>query len=89
MKNEVFIPRLEGSPDKKLLDPWECCFFTWMDVTRNRELEWKSGNITECDGLYMNNYNSYKVSDSPSGNYYWVNNWQFSNIKTILNISNK
>lgn len=56
----------------KRLEPWESCMFTWTDVTRDRELEWKSGSVTHSDGLFMNLFDSYKSSQPNNIHYYWV-----------------
>uniref|UniRef100_A0A914RPS3 Uncharacterized protein n=1 Tax=Parascaris equorum TaxID=6256 RepID=A0A914RPS3_PAREQ len=62
----------KGSKSMKRLEPWESCMFTWTDVTRDRELEWKSGSVTHSDGLFMNIFDSYKSSQPNNIHYYWV-----------------
>uniref|UniRef100_F1KPF0 Vacuolar protein sorting-associated protein 13A n=1 Tax=Ascaris suum TaxID=6253 RepID=F1KPF0_ASCSU len=62
----------KGSKSMKRLEPWESCMFTWTDVTRDRELEWKSGSVTHSDGLFMNLFDSYKSSQPNNIHYYWV-----------------
>uniref|UniRef100_A0A915Q109 Vacuolar protein sorting-associated protein 13A n=1 Tax=Setaria digitata TaxID=48799 RepID=A0A915Q109_9BILA len=62
----------KGARLKKTLGPWESCAFTWIDVIRDRELEWKSGDASGSDDLIRNTFEDYKISKSDSTHYYWV-----------------
>lgn len=55
-----------------MLDPWESCAFTWTDVIRDRQLEWKSGDASHLDDLIRNAFEDYRPSKSDSTRYYWV-----------------
>lgn len=61
-----------GARSKKILGPWESCAFTWTDVIRDRELQWKSGDASHSDDLIRNAFEDYRPSKSGSTPYYWV-----------------
>ncbi|KHN78108.1 Vacuolar protein sorting-associated protein 13C [Toxocara canis] len=61
----------KGSTAIRQLEPWECCMFTWSDVTQNRELEWQSGVHCHMDALLSNSFGIYKASPSSRSQYYW------------------
>ncbi|VDK42182.1 unnamed protein product [Anisakis simplex] len=60
----------KGARSMERLEAWESCMFTWSDVIKDRELEWKCDAASHQDGLFMNAFDTYK----PSANveYYWV-----------------
>ncbi|VDN06934.1 unnamed protein product [Thelazia callipaeda] len=62
----------KGSRSKKIIGPWESCAFTWMDVTRDRKLDWKSGDASYSDDLVRNAFEDYRTSKSDSSPLYWV-----------------
>ncbi|VDK58665.1 unnamed protein product [Gongylonema pulchrum] len=62
----------KGARSKTTLGPWESCAFTWTDVTRDRELEWKSGDANYSDPLIRNTFEDYKPVKSSDTHYYWV-----------------
>ncbi|VDM07504.1 unnamed protein product [Wuchereria bancrofti] len=62
----------KGAQSKKTLGPWESCAFTWTDVIRDRELEWKSGDASRSDDLIRNTFEDYRPSNSDCTRYYWV-----------------